>query len=770
MALLQRIVKVAFGSLFMAVVTFVGAPVAFGLTILAGLILLPLPATIPVSKAQQPAQATVIYDRYGHPIATLQQFDQNIPITAAEVPSVLKEAVIADEDRNFYHHGGVDLRGTLRAFLADVRNQKVVQGGSTITQQYVKLAYTGGQRNILRKIREAILASQLNRQASKSEILYRYLTLVYFGDGNYGAGAAAEEYFHTPVDQLDASQAATLSGIIPEPSARAPRDHVAQAEQYRQLVLGKMRAQGYLTQAGYDQAVSRHLALVANGAAAVPGTTPVYEPPTPVTQYPDFVDDVERWLLLHYSQPEVFGGGLRVQTTLDPAVQNAALASVAAGLNGTAPPLDMALASVEPSTGYIEALVAGRGFTTARGDVVNIAISGCDTPVSDAAPRATCWDQATVQGGSPGRQPGSSWKPFTLATAFMQGIPPTQTYSAPGVLQIPGCKPLSGQPASACQVHNDESAAYGGTLTLSAATAASVNTVYAQVAPHVGCTNVAQTAKVMGIQSAYYSTSKFPFCATYALGELDVSPLDMASAYGVFDDHGRRRAPTPILEVLDGAGKVLVNNIAAEPAAAQVIPLNVADNVTRVLQGVLGPGGTAPTAGLGRPAAGKTGTTSNYTNAWFVGYTPTLSTAVWMGNATSQAQTIGRVRDTFYPRGVSPVYGGTIPAATWKMFMTAALKGVPATPFDQPAPIMPPAAVLGGPGGAAARPKVSAGALRRTTPTPLGGPYQVPARAPVAPNPAVVTPTTVPATGSTTTTVPGSGTGTPPASTGPGTP
>ncbi|MGH9058872.1 MAG: transglycosylase domain-containing protein, partial [Acidimicrobiales bacterium] len=533
MLLLRRIVKAIFSSVFLAVVTFVGAPLALATTVLAGLILLPLPASIPIPKAQRVIEPTVIYDRFGHPIATLQQYDQNIPITQADVPATLKEAVISDEDHGFFHHGGIDLRGTLRAFVADVQNKRVVQGGSTITQQYVKLAYTNGQRTILRKIHEAILASQLNRAASKAEILYRYLTIVYFGDGNYGAGAAAQEYFHVPLSQLNASQAATLSGLIPEPTARAPREHIGQAEQYRELVLGKMLKQGYLTQAGYDQAMSQRLVLVPNGATPAPGTTPVYEPPTPVTAYPDFVDEVERWLLGHYPTQEVYGGGLRVQTTLDPNIENDARAAQATALQGTAAPTDMAMAAVEPSTGYIEAIIGSRTFATPLANV-NIAVSGCDPEVPNADPRATCWDQPRIlQGGSPGRQPGSSWKPFSLATAFEQGIPPTKVYNAPNVLQIPGCVVARGKPADTCQIHNDEGGG-GGNVTLAAATAASINTVYAQVASEVGCPNVARTAQAMGIGSAYYSPTKFPYCQTYALGVLDVSPLDMASAYGVF--------------------------------------------------------------------------------------------------------------------------------------------------------------------------------------------------------------------------------------------
>ncbi|MCU4186229.1 penicillin-binding protein [Acidiferrimicrobium sp. IK] len=773
MRLLRRIIRIVFSSLFLAGVTVVGVPVTVVATVLAGLILLPLPATIPIPATKALAEPTVVYDRNGGVIATFQQYDQNLPVTEAEIPPILKEAVISDEDRNFYHHGGVDLRGTLRALVADIRNQRAVQGGSTITQQYVKLAYVGAQRNIVRKVREAILASQLDRQASKDEILYRYLTLVYFGDGNYGVGAAAEDYFHVPVSQLDASQAATLAGLIPAPSSRAPTTDIAAAEKYRQLVLGKMLQQGYLSQDQYGTAMGEHLAgAPANGAAPPAGATVVYTPTPPPSKYPVFVDYVQRWLLADgYTLKQIYSDGLRIQTTLDPKLEDDAVASVGYTLAGTAPNVDMALASVEPQTGFVEALVGGRNFGVAGSKyrLDNLAISACDnTPLISAAakaganPTAACWDGNSVDNaGSPGHQPGSSWKPFVLAAAFEQGIQPTAAYSAPVILQIPGCVVAPGHPASDCQVHNDVDGEGGGTLTLAAAMAASVNTVYAQLAPQVGCVNVAKTAKALGVDSAYFSSAEFPHCETYALGEQDVAPLDMASAYGVFDDHGQRAAPTPILEIVDANGKVLLNNIAHPPKTTTVMPANVADNVTNVLQGVLLPGGTAYGHGLGRPAAGKTGTTSNESNAWFTGYTPTLSTSVWMGRDDNPNAGLGTVK------GVNPVVGGTWPAATWQSFMNQALAGVPVTPFNQPAPIVTPTAAGAlGPTGSAPKPKVQPGAPSYPPRTPTGGPYVLDPSAPVAVAPAnpapipgagspTTTTTTVPSQPGPTTTVPG---------------
>jgi penicillin-binding protein 1A len=249
----------------------------------------------------------------------------------------------------------------------------------------------------------------------------------------------------------------------------------------------------------------------------------------------------------------------------------------------------------------------------------------------------------------------------------------------------------------------------------------------------------------MGITSAYYSATIFPYCSSYALGELGVSPLDMASAYGVFADQGERAAPTPILEVVDRAGKVLVDNIHHAPAARQVLSANVASNVTHVLEGVI-TDGTGMSAAIGRPAAGKTGTTSDTTDAWFCGYTPTLSTAVWMGNAASEAVSIGPVK------GVAQVYGGTFPAETWRAFMVRALAGVPVTNFDQPAPIIPPKALVPTP--TTTPPTIGPGAASEPDGTPGGGPYEGVPPTPVASPPVTAPPTTVPPATTTTTTVP----------------
>jgi penicillin-binding protein 1A len=751
MDLIRRILRRLFGSAVLAAVTLVGAPVAFGATVFAGLVFLPLPATIPLPKANPTVNPTVIYDRYGKPIATLDNFERDVPFTDAQVPPVLKEAVVADEDRNFYHEGGIDLKGIIRAAWADIRNESAVQGGSTITQQYVKLAYTNGSRTIFRKIREAILASQLAREASKEQILYHYLSVIYLGDGNYGAASAAESYFHVPISQLDASQAATIAGLIPAPSARAPLQHLAQAEAAREVVLQKMYNQHYLTFPEYQAALASRLALA--GTPGTPkGATIVYPETSVPTKYPDFVNYVEDWMQANMAPSVLQQGGLRVQTTLDPAVQDAAYAAVDTTLSGSSYPTDMALAAVQPQTGFVEAIVGGRGFGgNGPGQQVNLALGGCPPQPPSTAKiytAATCWSQGMIAGGGGGRQPGSAYKPFTLATAFMQGIPPSTTYPAPYVYQIPGCVVPPGQPASACQIHNDEGdIGVSGHMTLAEATAQSINTVYAQVAEQVGCPNVAATAGKLGIETAYYSTPPFYYCASYALGEVGVSPLDMASAYGVFADHGMRLAPTPILEIVNQQGKVLVDNIHHPPPATQVLPANVADNVTATLEGVIQHGTGYPTAVLGRPAAGKTGTTSNTTDAWFVGYTPTLSTAVWMGDENSDGTSLGSVRGCLIGGScytVGQVYGATWPAITWREFMQAALSKVPVTNFDAPAPITAPkeASALQGPLTTTTLPPVEPGSPGYVQPTPTGGPYDYPPAAPVAPPPPQAPPTT----------------------------
>ncbi|MGI8664401.1 MAG: transglycosylase domain-containing protein [Acidimicrobiales bacterium] len=622
-------------------------PITCVAVVLAALIFLPLPATLPQPKAVLDSQATHVVDANGNEIAVFKQFETSIPVQQTDIPQVLKDAVVASEDRGFYEHGGVDPRGTLRALWQDVTNSKVLEGGSTITQQYVKQAFTGGERTLARKIREAILAGQLDRQVDKDTILFQYLSASYFGEGAYGVGAAAQTYFRKPVSQLTLSEAALLAGVLPAPTAYSPRTHADVAEQRRVHVLDVMLEIGRIDQATHDAAVAQPVWLLAFGEPGTP-VTGVFPAEVAQSSQPWFANYVHAWLETHLpgcvagSCPVIEQGGLRVVTTLDPAQQAAAEDEVAKTMGDNDLNIQMALVAVEPPTGYIRSMVGGRDFA---------------------------YNQTNT--ATTGHQPGSSFKPFVLAEAFAQGIQPTAVYSgAPLVLPD-------------VTINNYGHEAFGS-LSLRQATWHSVNGVYARLIQDVGVEETEAMADRLGANLAPYDPVNDG--VSVALGTKDVAPLSMASAFGVFADHGKRAEPTPVLQVFDSSGKLLIDNTKAADVAAQVIDPVVADNVTDVLRGVL-ESGTAAGKGINRPAAGKTGTASDAANAWFVGYTPTLSTAVWMGHLDCGASTAERDCGLSGINGVREVTGGTIPASTWQRFMNRALASVPATEFTEPAPI-----------------------------------------------------------------------------------
>jgi penicillin-binding protein 1A len=695
-------------------------PIAVTVVVLASFLFLPLPAALPEARSEVESRISHIYaiNGKGDPIeiGVFRKFDQKIDVRRQDIPPILKQAVISSEDRSFYKHGGVDIRGSFRALWADVRNQQVVQGGSTLTQQYVKNAYTDKDRTITRKVREAILATQLDRQFEKDEILFRYLSDVYLGEGAYGVGAASETYFRKPVNQLTLSEAAMLAGLIPAPSFYEPRGNPTGAESKRKLVLGLMLKEGMINQAQHDEAVAQPVWLASQGKPPGP-VTMVYPPLQQQTQFPYFVDYVRKYLSARYGETVVDGGGLQIQVTIDPEMQAAAEASVANALKGTQSPLEMGLAAVEPTTGFVKALVGGRDFYNGPAAQVNLALGKCPDRLPEnyqIKVEPSCWKDKTAltPGGGTGRSPGSSFKAYVLAAALEHGIPPTRTYSAPGSYTAPNCKGTKNV------IHNYEGGAYGR-ADLRTGTWKSINTVYAQLIrdvagddkPEAGYTATAEMAKKLGVTSAIYSPTKHGVCSgNYALGTIDVSPLEQASAYGTFAARGLHQDPTPVLKVVDAKGNVLEDNTKREPK--RVIDEIVADNVTGVLRGVI-TSGTGTRANIGRPAAGKTGTSQEWRDGWFVGYTPTLSTAIWLGYADKpRTMTLGKCG--------GHCAGGTLPAATWKSFMDKALQGVPVTDFTEPAPIKPIADALD----RAKRGGIDLGPRRAITDTPEGGPYQ----------------------------------------------
>ncbi len=670
---LAKAIKVAILAVF-------SVPVAVLGTVLTSLIFLPLPVNLPRERAGVQSRISHVYDAAGNEIAVFREFDQNIPVKPSDIPTILKQAVISDEDRSYYRHSGIDLRGSVRALWADLRGGRVSQGGSTITQQYVKNVYTGNERTLNRKLKEAILANRVDRKLSKDEILFRYLNTIYLGEGAYGVGAASETYFRKSVRDLTVSEAALLAGIIPAPSLYQPRGNPDGADLRRRHVLDVMLGQKYITQQQHDEAATQVVWPSTKGPPTGPVTL-IQPPIKEFRKYPYFIDYVEKYLRARGYDPD--RAGLRIQTSLDPDVQRDAEKAVNDALGGTAPPIEMALASVEPRTGYVKALVGGRDFYNGPSANVNLALGGCPKVPADnvrVEVKASCWSDPTseISGGGPGRQTGSSWKPFTLAAALEAGISPNKSYPAPGVYKIPGCTPKPNDP---CQIGNNEGRG-GGSQTIRQATAQSTNTVYAQIAREVGSANIAKMASKLGVGGAWYSPDRHGL--SYTLGVLDTAPMDMAAAYAVFANRGRRNAATPIVTVRDSAGKILIDNRAreVEGSGERVLDEIIADNVVAIMRGVI-EGGTGAAANIGRPAAGKTGSSQFNANAWFVGFTPTLSTAIWMGKTDGQgpAQALLRIK------GVPRVYGGTIPARTWKAFMSEALKNVPVTDFNQPAPI-----------------------------------------------------------------------------------
>ncbi|HJV08158.1 MAG TPA: transglycosylase domain-containing protein, partial [Acidimicrobiales bacterium] len=630
------------------------------------LLTMPFSGSLPPEKPSIESRITRVFDSTGAEIANYRRFDTSLPVAKSDIPRVLVDAVVAVEDQRFFEHKGVDSRGIFRALWADIQGGGYVEGGSTLTQQYVRLAYLNDDRTAGRKLREAILAGRVEKELSKDEILFRYLSRAYFGSGAYGVGAAAETYFNKSVRDVTLTEAAMLAGMLSAPSLYDPRTSPGEAEYQRQRVLGKMADQGRITPVQYNEALSLRVALADNrpktGAAPATVVQPMKAPPS---KFPWFTDYIRGYLIARYGEEKVYSGGLRVEASIDPGLQAKAEAAVKETLKGTEAPLDMALVSLDPKTGLVKALVGGRDFAKSQ---VNLALGSCPAPkvpeVGQDPPEPKPADAPVcVAGGGSGRQPGSSFKPFTLAEALEDGVSVEKTYRGPGTYTYPRCT------GTGCTVHNVESGGYG-TIDLRQATVNSVNTVYAQLIQDVGIKDTAEMANRLGV-TMVDADGKLPDGTPYGpsltLGAAEVSPLDMAAAYSVFAARGMQFAASPVLRVLGPDGQVLEDN-RARPGR-RVLNEGIADQMNDVLKGVVAKG-TGKAADIGRPngTAGKTGTSENFSDAWFVGYTPELSTSVWMGFADSQ-------RPLTNIKGLARIYGGTLPAKTWHDYMAAALDG-----------------------------------------------------------------------------------------------
>jgi penicillin-binding protein 1A len=557
-------------------------------------------------------------------LAVLRGSESRIIIPSSEIDGRMKQAIVAVEDKRFYEHRGVDIHGIVRAIWQDVRNKRVVEGGSTITQQFVKNTYLQGQRSFGRKLKEAALAWQLEQRWSKDKILTAYLNTIYFGNGAYGIQQACLTYFHHKAKPMSWAEAALLAGIPSDPNLYDPVANPKAARERRGVVLRDLLQQGDITRAQF---------LAANRAPL----------PTPADVHlsgkqgpaPYFTNYVKQQLIDRYGSGKVFGGGYRVYTTIDLNVQHMARTAISKWLTNPTGP-SAALVAVDPRTGKVLAMIGGNSYLKSQ---FNLAVQG-------------------------ERQPGSSFKPFVLATALKQGISPSSQFES-GPVAIPlGDKTW--------YVHNYENSDLGR-ISLTTATEFSDNTVYAQLTQLVGPSAVAQTARSLGI------TSPLKSYFAIGLGAEAVNPLEMARAFSAFANGGKRvdgaafgNHPRAISVVRNQNEKVVDEN---RPVPRPVLTANTAALVTSLLENVVR-GGTGKQAQLsdGRPVAGKTGTTENYGDAWFVGYTPQLVAAVWVG----YPNTLHPMLTDYHGKAVA---GGTFPALIWKSFMEQALPYL----HDQPA-------------------------------------------------------------------------------------
>lgn len=598
------------------------AVVAFG----SGLVAAPLDYNFqPV-----PPRSVLLLDTAGQPFATIRSPQVEDPVPASQIPLVMREAIVAAEDQRFYSSGGVDPIAIVRAAWHDITGHEL-QGGSTITQQYVKNVYTGSQRTVLRKLREASLAIRLERHLSKNEILTRYLNTLYLGNGTAGVEAASRFYFGVPISALDydaatgldspslgLARAATLAGIAPAPSVWNPLHDPKQARARELYVLNRMLVAGYITSEQAGDAYGRALPPIV--AAAEPAAQ---------TIAPEFRDLVAQQIA-HYGDATLFtSGGMEVRTTLNLDLQQAAVEALREVLPKQRG-LDAAIVAVDPRNGDIRALAEHKagGYAAGGEDLA-------DPPSADIA-----------------RSSGSTIKPFTLAVALEHGHTLGESQEAPECVRV----------AVDYRPCNAEGSA--GFYTLETALEQSINTVYAPLAVHVGLNRVVTLAKRAGLKVGRLRTGRScgarpgVICPSYALG-IPISPLSEADAYGAFVDHGEHHAVRSVLSIRTPEQGELFE-AAPAPPGDRVMPRRVAEDVTRAMQGVVDVG-TGRAARQPFPVYGKTGTTDNFTDAWFTGCTRTVCVTVWMGDNKPR-----ELRDSTG----APVYGGTVPAMLFAQMFT----------------------------------------------------------------------------------------------------
>ena len=566
----------------------------------------------------RPNASSQIYDINGKLISTIHSAENRLPVSINKIPKDLQNAFVAAEDARFYQHIGIDPRGILRALWSNITNRGVSEGGSTITQQLAKNALLSQERTLKRKIQEAILALQIEQQYSKNEILELYLNQIYFGQGAYGVQSAAMVYFGKNVEDLTLEECSMLAGIPKSPNYYSPLNNLKAATERQGTVLEQMVKYEYITQATATKAHSTKLKLATRPQDGK-GNTASY-----------FIDYVTQHLIDKYGADAVYKDGLKIYTSLDLSMQVAAEQAMQQLPEGRTDSTGLkqpqgALVAIEPHTGYIKAMVGGRG--------------------TDQFNRAVLAE----------RQPGSAFKPFVYLAAIEEGMNPSSVVEDKAV-SFGDWSPINYDG----KLH--------GTVSLRGALEQSLNIPTVKLANKIGVDKPLYYAQQMGITTLVLQGYTNDRNLAMSLGGLTrgVTPLEIASAFGVFANGGVLVEPTAIIKVIDRNGKILEQYT---PKQKSVINAKSAYVLTDMMRGVIN-NGTGTAASIGRPAAGKTGTTSDYKDAWFVGFTPDLVASVWLGYDTDG-----------YLNGIT---GGSTPATIWREFMGKALANTPARDFSKP--------------------------------------------------------------------------------------
>ena len=605
--------KILFGLIIFLIVTAVGVAIGFFTA--------NINAKPDISEDILPPASSQIYDSAGNEIANIHAVENRMPVKIEQVPINLQHAFIAVEDNRFYEHKGIDPKGLLRAFYANITKHEIAEGGSTITQQLAKNAYLTQERTFKRKIQEIFLAMQIEKQYTKQEILEMYMNQIYFGQGAYGVQAAAKIYFDKSVENLNLSECALLAGIPKSPNYYSPFNNMQAAIQRRNLVLDQMVKYRYITPSEAREAKDFEL---------------VFAQPNRPEEQKDamyFINYVTNVMVEKYGADALYKEGLKVYTTIDLDVQRMAeqalltyLPSDYTDANGVIQPQG-AVVAIDPKTGYVKAMVGGRG--------------------TDQFNRASMAE----------RQPGSAFKPFVFIAALENNFTP-DTVIEDSPITIDGWSP------------QNDSGRFSGSVTMRTVATFSMNVPTVKIAAALGMYQAINYAYEMGISTFVLDGPVNDNNYSTALGGLTrgVTPLEITNAYCTFANSGVYIPHIVITKVLDRNGNILEE---AVPEGKQVVTPESASALTSMLEDVI-KRGTGRAAQIGRPAAGKTGTTSDYHDAWFVGYTPDLVAGVWVGN------------DDNTP--LAGIMGGGIPALIWSMFMQNALLNTPAHDFERLTP------------------------------------------------------------------------------------